>query len=186
MASTLINLIPGIEGMSYLELGIADNTNFNRIACADKFSVDINGNAMFTGTTDDFFLKLNRSRRFDFVYIDANHDLDYVVRDFNNSVAICDGWVLIHDMFPPDEAHTDTRLCSDSYKLLFYLVTATKAEVYTLDSDYGLTFVRMPAQPVELPKHFRELSYANFLTMMDPIKFKRYSTAEISKILRGD
>ncbi len=55
MSSEIINFLPEIENKSYLELGVNDNVNFNKIKSKNKFSVDINGNAMFLGTTDDYF-----------------------------------------------------------------------------------------------------------------------------------
>ena len=44
----IINMLPGIEDCSYLELGVRDNINFEAIKCKTQMSVDINGKAKST------------------------------------------------------------------------------------------------------------------------------------------
>ena len=58
MSSVIINNLPDIENKTYLELGVFDGTNFNQILSKNKFSVDVNGNASYTGTTDNYFSQL--------------------------------------------------------------------------------------------------------------------------------
>jgi hypothetical protein len=93
MSSLIINNIDQIENYSYLELGVNDNINFYQIKCKDKFSVDMNGQAMFTGTTDKFFEEFSKNKKFDIIFIDANHNYDYVLRDFNNSIDHASKWI---------------------------------------------------------------------------------------------
>lgn len=56
MTCEIVNEIAGIEDLTYLELGTYNNVNFNAIKCREKQSVDTNGSAMFTGTTDESFI----------------------------------------------------------------------------------------------------------------------------------
>jgi hypothetical protein len=183
MSSVVINGMNGIENYSYLELGVLRNENYNQIRCKNKSSVDINGYATYTGTTDEYFNQLDESIRFDIIYIDANHDYDYVLRDFNNSVKRANRWILIHDMIPPSFGSTRSDRCSDSYKLLYYLLTETDFIVYSLNHNFGLTFVKMPARKINPPEHFKDTSYSVF---MDFLKSKKlYDDNEIVQVLNS-
>jgi len=184
MSSTIINNINGIEKYSYLELGIFDNVNFNNINCGNKFSVDMNGNAMFTGTTDDYFDQLSASERFDIIFIDANHDYEYVVRDFNNAVKHANKWVLLHDMIPRSKKFTQPKFCSDSFRVLQYLITETDFEIYTMNNNFGLTFVRMPAAKIQPPVEYSSISYDEFVEFISTVKL--YSDEEMIEILRKE
>lgn len=139
MSTRIVELINAMQPKSYLELGTWDGANFRKVECQDKVSVDINGKGTFTGTTDEFFSQ--NKRRFDVVFIDANHDIDYVVRDWNNSIAIADRAVVLHDMVPPTRRHTHTTECSSSFLLANYFID-NGIEFRALNHDCGLTVVR--------------------------------------------
>lgn len=183
MSSVIINSLKNIEDYSYLELGVFKNKNFNEIKCKDKFSVDVNGNAIFTGTTDDFFKQLEPNKRFDIVFIDANHDYDFVLRDFNNSVKIANYWILIHDMIPPSMKHTQSKFCSDSYKLLYFMLESKMFSVYPMNNNFGLTLIKMPACEIEPSESYKNISYDEFLNFMKNQKL--YSDNEIIEILNS-
>ena len=72
MSSIIINHLNKIEEYSYLELGVNDNVNFNSIKSKNKFSVDMNGNALYTGTTDEYFNSLSAEVKFDIIFMDIN------------------------------------------------------------------------------------------------------------------
>lgn len=181
MSSTIINNIDNITEYTYLELGVFDNSNFNQIKCKQKQSVDVNGNATFTGTTDEFFNTLQADAKYDIIFIDANHDLEFVVRDYNNAIKHTNRWLLIHDMIPPSREYTQSSLCSDSYKLLYYLLTSTDNEVYPMDSNFGLTFVKMPASEIDIDNIDATLDYDLFMSYLQQSKLYNYS--EIVTIL---
>jgi len=182
MSSTIINHINGIENYSYLELGIFNNVNFNSIKCVNKFSVDMNGKAMFTGTTDEYFQQLSTNEQFDIIFIDANHDYEYVIRDFNNAVDHATKWVLMHDMVPRSAKFTQSKYCSDSFRVLQYLISETNFEIYTMDNNFGLTFVKMPAVKISPPDTYSEIPYNNFVNFINGVKL--YSDEEMIEILR--
>lgn len=183
-SSNIINLICDIGSKCYLELGIEDNTNFNNTHALNKKSVDTNGMATFTGTTDEYFQQLDKSESFDVIFIDANHDYDYVLRDFNNSIKHCKEWLVLHDMVPPSFYHTHHTQCSDSYRILYYIIKEQPDIIfYTLkDPIYcGLTFIRMPTNELNPGPEYKNTSYQTF---MDEIqKHKLYSKEEMSQIL---
>ena len=158
-AAHVINAISGIERLRYLELGICGGGTFARVRAGEKVGVDHaqyedGCRVDFLMSTDSFFAGPGRGRRFDVVFIDACHDFPNVFRDFNHSVAALDpgGIVLLHDLVPPDPAHTSPSLCSDAFRLLHLLLTQprTGLEVVVQAGDYGLTAVR-GARPVALP-----------------------------------
>lgn len=181
MSSLIINSLPDIENYSYLELGVFDNSNYNQIRCNEKYSVDINGNALFTGTTDDFFDQLEVDKKFDIIYIDANHDYDFVLRDYNNSVHRAKHWILMHDMIPPSKKYIQSKFCSDSYKLLYYFLTETNLKIYPMENNMGLTLIKAPAHIVSPNKKFRHVEYKDFMNFLQTQKL--YSDKEIMKKL---
>lgn len=186
-AYEVINLIDGVPEKTYLELGVADNFNFNNINCQKKFSVDTNGRATITATTDQFFDRLDQQQKFDIIYIDANHNCDYVIRDFNNSIKHCTQWVVLHDLIPPTEMHTQERYCSDAYKVLYYMITKCKLPIFTMKepSFMGLTFVKMPLDldfSISEKDITYDISYEDFMNYIAS-NYQRYSIEEIASEL---
>lgn len=184
-AGNIINFIPNIENKSYLELGIADNTNFNGILSKHKQSVDVNGRAMFTGTTDEYFRSIDKNTIFDIVYIDANHDYDYVLKDFNNAIEHCKEWLVLHDMIPPNLSDTARTACSDSYRVLYYILKERPDIItYSVKNSiyFGLTFVRMPVNEKLNPDaKYKNTPYDTFIEEIK--KYKLYSKEEMYSIL---
>jgi hypothetical protein len=184
ITSTIVNYLPGIEYKTYLELGIGNGLNFKAIDCATKMSVDITPDiSVFTGTTDDYFSKLKDTTKFDIIFIDANHDIDYALRDFNNAIDHANEWILLDDTMPKEEYLTQSVFCSDSYKLLYYLLKYTNFEVYPVNYREGLTLVKLPATKVELNDDAKNLSWHEFMRYLTTIKI--YSVSEMELLLQN-
>ena len=183
MSCSIINNIPDIENLTYLELGIDQNKNFDQIKSNIKLSVDINGKALITSTTDEFFQILDKDASFDIIFIDANHDYDFVLKDFNNSINHCNRWILIHDMIPPTKFWSQSKYCSDSYKLLTYFLKETNFLVYPMNCNFGLTLIKMPATPVQPSDYYANLEFEEFDSFIKTVKL--YSEEEIIELLRN-
>jgi Methyltransferase domain len=94
--------------VKYLEIGVLDNVCFNQVQCDFKDSVDPNGNAKYTMTSDEFFKTImSRSGQegYDIIFIDGLHVADQVLRDINNSLACLnhEGIIVMHDCLPATE-----------------------------------------------------------------------------------
>lgn len=181
MSAVIINNLTDISNMSYLELGIGTAANFNSINATNKVSVDVNGLATFTGTTDEYFASITQETKFDIIFIDANHDYTCVLSDFNNSIEHCTKWLLLHDMIPPSEGYVHHGLCSDSYKVLYHILKYEKFEVYPMNNNFGFTLIRMPAGKITPSEDNKNITYAEFMELIS--KTKLFSDEEVIKIL---
>ncbi len=160
---------------AYLELGIAKGACFNKVAPHFKraCAVDMNyesyekvckimrkkGNSFYTGTTDDFFEKSPEAKKkYNMIFIDANHDFEYVKRDFFKSFEVLadNGLILLHDTYPPNEKYV--KHCKDAWHVKYLIDEfigdenynnicsnehdGDKIETVTLPFFYGITIVR--------------------------------------------
>lgn len=162
MPAYLINEIPNIQNLSYLELGIFDGVHLSCIGSRIKTSVDRDNPADFRMSTDDFFAQLDPTVKFDLVYIDADHHCTSIQKDFNNCLKHLTptGSIFLHDLFPQTEELTAPHYCNNGYVFLDALIRQRYPKIYTLDDDYGVTLVHQPKNPV---LNMREnLSYKDF------------------------
>jgi hypothetical protein len=137
---------------------------------------------MFNGTTDEYFASLTPDKKFNIVFIDACHDYEYVLRDFNNSIDYATDWILLHDMIPPSLKYTAAKFCSDSYKILYYMLKETNFEIYPMNNNFGFTLIRMPAKKIQPPKSYAAVSYEEFMQFIESVKL--YSDEEIISLLK--
>ena len=86
----------------YLEIGVQNRTNFNRVNAKNKIGVDPVGNCNFPFTSDEFFEMINRNYKFDLIFIDGMHTEEQVTKDIRNSLKHLrkDGTIVIHDCNP--------------------------------------------------------------------------------------
>jgi hypothetical protein len=183
MASYLINSIPKIESKKYLELGVYMGATFNAVKADFKKSVDLVTPADYQMSTQEFF-RLPSLPKFDIAYIDADHSVAAVVRDFNQvqKVLSRNSYLFVHDLFPQTEELTASWYCGDGYKFLAYIVESglMNGNFLVLDGDYGLAVFRK-LKKIDLPPSYLDMSYEQFLVVMR--KLKRYSTAQIQNLL---
>ena len=109
----------------YLELGIESGNNIREVKkyCNNCIGVDIQDIREFKDfefhktTTDDFFTRFEGHPNI--IFIDANHDIEQVKKDFINSLKCISehGIIFLHDTDPHDEYLSNKLYCSDSYKI---------------------------------------------------------------------
>lgn len=137
----------------YLELGVFKARCLNRVAPMFKeaVAVDANDREMYIkvpcvfhhSTTDDYFDGIYDGRKFDLIFIDANHDFNFAMRDFKNAYdAINDnGLILMHDTYPPSKRHFHG--CQNAYLVPAWIKEQMlDGEFVTLPFYYGITIFR--------------------------------------------
>ncbi len=127
----------------YLEIGVEYGTTFRNVHFIDKTGVDpdpkFESKDLIKMTSDDFF-KTNL-KRFDVIFIDGMHQVEYLVRDLNNSLKFLNpgGILFIDDILPLNEEeqqkipknhkiengiikYTNVPWTGDVWKVVYYLL----------------------------------------------------------------
>jgi hypothetical protein len=107
---------------SYLELGVRDKTNtFNHINCIKKEGVDIDDGCQPTHlmTTDDYFSSVGKDVKWDIIFIDASHEKNQVLKDFNNSLEHLNenGTIIMDDINPFFEELLQEYYCHNEWEV---------------------------------------------------------------------
>lgn len=130
-AVALATLIQKLNYKSYLELGVDKGHTFNQIVCDKKVGVDpctdIQG--VVKCTTDEYFSAANDT--FDLIYIDACHEKNQVLKDFNNSYSRLNknGIIAFHDICPNCPEDTSMNGCGNVYELWMMLCENYKVHI---------------------------------------------------------
>jgi len=158
--------------LKFLELGTSTGVAFNSLTFSNKYTVDLKRPDLVQGhpnsfeqSTDDFFATTELTD-FDLIFIDANHDSEQVLRDYNSSVSRLKegGVIILHDCYPPTEEYCEPRFCSDSYKILEALARTGQAVTFAKD-DFGVTLV-LNAKSLDWRHVNYNLDYQTFITKM--------------------
>lgn len=133
-------IIKELNYSSYLELGVSTGDfSFKLVECDIKIGVDNNPNISISNvvckTTDDYFTFLDSDIKFDLIFIDAYHEKTQVFRDFYNSIEHLNenGMIILHDIYPLSEKHSDQSCNGDCYRFWIELVKnyPNKTAVFT-------------------------------------------------------
>ena len=162
----IVEIVRGMSTVSpvrYLELGIGNGQTFRAVAplCDEAWAVDRSGvklsNAMkadnvlrFSMTTDDFF-EGQVDKAFDVIFIDALHEKEQVLKDFDNSFkAVKDnGLILMHDGFPPNKAGMGKNRSWNTWEAISRIRHGSTNGAYectTLPFGHGVTIIRKAAK----------------------------------------
>ena len=129
------NLIKDLQLQSYLELGISKGWCWEEVELNNKVGVEINpeigDSRIVKSTTDDYFLNLDHNKKFDIVFIDADHQRDQVFKDFTNSYNSLseNGLILMHDVNPLCEFDTRPTGLGTSFQFWIDLVNTHESAV---------------------------------------------------------
>ena len=143
--------IDKIKSVSYLEIGVQNGQNFNKIVCAKKVGVDPdkNSKATINFTSDDFF-KNNKDQKFDVIFLDGLHHSMQLLKDINNALnCLADGgYIVCHDINPKgfDEqlVPRETRHWNGDCWIAWTILRATRNDLsmFVVNTDEGCGVIR--------------------------------------------
>ena len=175
--SNLINYLIGLYGYkSYLEIGVNDGANFERVNCAYKVGVDPEDRydkITFNVTSDEFFDQ--NKDNFDIIFIDGLHISGQVIKDIRNSLDVLNpkGTIVMHDCLPVVEiAQTPERQSDhwngDVWKAFAHYRSDSSLTMFTVKTDQGLGVIKIGKQePYNLPEILDFKYYAeNVMNLM--------------------
>ncbi len=141
----------------YLELGFSKGVCFNAVSplAKESYAVDINSSYFgkdtenifyYSGTTTNFLENHNKNKKFDLVFIDADHKHESSLNDFKLVLPLVNdnGMVLLHDTYPTSELLTTKSYCYNTYKTADYIRRnySDVCEICTLPFYFGISIVR--------------------------------------------
>jgi cephalosporin hydroxylase len=159
--NVLIQLGKLLEPKVYVEVGTQKGATFNAIvrelgSLEKAIGIDIkilpsvvsekqrNHVQLFEGTSEDFVATLESKDRFiDFLFIDADHSKDSVLKDFNTLspfVHIGSGLVFFHDTHPTRQYLLHPGYCNNAWEAARTIFKNSKYrnwEIVTLPGPYG-------------------------------------------------
>ena len=162
----VINSVSNPEN-SYLEIGIENGFTFNNVHFINKIGIDpepyYNDNNIIKLTSDEYFKSYTET--FDIIFIDGMHQIEYLFRDFNNSMLHLNegGKILIDDILPlhyeeqlkipSDNIYENGVLktlvpwTGDIWKFIYYLLLNYKNNIdfkYYHNINYrGIAFIKI-------------------------------------------
>ena len=156
------HLIKKFRYSNYLEIGVRDGECIRKILCANKHGVDPYKACVEVThhmTSDEFFQN-HCNKTYDIIFIDGNHDSDYVCRDLNNSLKVLspNGSIVMHDCFPQKKEHAckyreivDPSIWNgDSFKVINSIVKnyTEILSAHAINIDHGVGVVRKKVETV--------------------------------------
>lgn len=90
-----------------------------------------------------------------FTFIDGDHTYEQVKRDFWNAekLTVENGFILLHDSYPPTEGHIDFNACGDVYKFRQEIEKDKRFDCLTFPNNQGgsVGFTLIRKKPANLP-----------------------------------
>lgn len=142
-------LIDKYDLKSYLEIGVFQGENFNKIRCDLKHSIDPEFPATFQMTSDEFFSSYPSvtAHAYSMVFIDGMHTAEQTYKDIDNAFGwLCPQFIVVHDCNPitkwhtrpPEEYKRGEEWNGDTYKgFIDYKEEHPELTCFTIDADYG-------------------------------------------------
>lgn len=126
---------------SYLELGVRHKETFNNVECLDKTCVDIHPgyDPTYCMSTDTFFETLAQDKKWDIIFIDADHEKTQVIKDFDNSLKHLTemGVIIMDDVNPVILEQTEPDKCFNAWEAFVELRnTRNDLEMYCIETSF--------------------------------------------------
>lgn len=173
---------------TYLEIGVQEGDNFERMQCLYKVGLDPDPGvekATHHITSKEFFNTLAPTDKFDLIFIDGDHRYQGVFDDIESSMQHVSpgGVIVVHDMLPTTEEHQIPgpegdvindysfvrRLpggawTGDGWKAWVYWRARLSAPMFVVDTDWGCGIIwNMPlGAPLGTPINEARLSWESF------------------------
>jgi len=159
---------------TYLEIGILrPNHNFTHIIAEHKTGVDPwtsidlypEGTESNRMTSDKYFSQLDKDKKFDIIFIDGNHDEEFVDRDIVNSLNHLSetGTLIMHDCNPHNKDCEGFRKgCGTVWKSYYKLrKNNLNLETYVINTDWGVGVIRRGLREdfIELPESILDYDF---------------------------
>lgn len=139
-------LIDKYDLRSYLEIGVFQGANFDKIQCEAKESVDPKYPATHQMTSNEFFR--DNPYLFDIIFIDGLHTAEQTYIDIDNASRMLfhNGFIVVHDCNPatkwhtrpPEEYKQGQEWNGETYKgFIRYKQEHPELTCFTVDCDYG-------------------------------------------------
>jgi hypothetical protein len=153
--SDIINHLIDTNGYtSYLEIGVRDNKNFNRIKTSHKDGVDPAGKCNYIMKSDEFFKSIPKDQMYDIVFVDGLHLRDQVLRDVDNALEhlLDGGAIVLHDCNPLKKKHATEVYMGGTWngtvwKAFAELRMSRKdLSMLTVDEDCGCGIIKRGSQ----------------------------------------
>jgi hypothetical protein len=148
--SKVINKIIENNGYkTYLEIGVSDGSNFNRIIIDEKEGIDPKGNCKYKITSDTFFKNIDTNKKWDLVFIDGLHLKDQVLKDVDNSLKHLNnnGMIIIHDANPRSEKESTENKTPSWFGTVWKAIVHMRMNyenitMKTIGTDCGLCVIK--------------------------------------------
>jgi hypothetical protein len=140
----------------YLEIGVFDGLNIQKIIAAHKDGVDpgyegvIPPEVNYPMTSDQFFARLNKDIKYDIIFIDGLHHANQVVIDIKNALEHLnvEGVIILHDCNPPNEQiqkipRETVAWTGDVWKaFVSFRLNNPQVNSFTIDTDWGVGVIK--------------------------------------------
>jgi hypothetical protein len=151
----IINHLIEVKGYKrYLEIGVQyPESNYLKVNAEYKVGVephpvgDWGNKNIMPVTSDEWFIDLEET--YDIVFIDGLHTREQCLADILNSLNHLSegGTILVHDCLPTAEYQTTIEdngrdWTGDVYKSIVDIKKRDGLEIYTIDTDWGVGFIR--------------------------------------------
>jgi hypothetical protein len=184
LRTDIINyLIERYNYNSYLEIGVQfPHSNYDKIEIKNKTGVepypvaDLLNKGIVELTSDMFFKSLEADVKYDIIFIDGLHTQEQCLADILNSLKhlSTNGVILVHDCLPTEEYQTSIEdngreWTGDVWKSIVDIQGKNDVEVCTIDTDWGIGFIRKKVDYKETNIESIDLDWSAYQSMRDKL-----------------